>query len=105
MSQPTNQNRRAFLAEVTGVAAATVVRPACFCRRGECGAARQAVTDDVRYGMLIDTTKCADGCSDCVSACDKENGLDLMEKPKVPVMNSGICSARAGFVRSSCAIT
>lgn len=29
----------------------------------------------VRWGMLIDTTKCASGCSDCVTACQTENGL------------------------------
>jgi molybdopterin-containing oxidoreductase family iron-sulfur binding subunit len=30
----------------------------------------------VRWGMLIDTTKCAEGCTDCVAACNTENGLD-----------------------------
>lgn len=29
----------------------------------------------VRYGMLIDTAGCKPGCDDCVSACNKENGL------------------------------
>jgi molybdopterin-containing oxidoreductase family iron-sulfur binding subunit len=29
----------------------------------------------VRWGMLIDTTKCAEGCTDCVDACNRENGL------------------------------
>jgi molybdopterin-containing oxidoreductase family iron-sulfur binding subunit len=29
----------------------------------------------VRWGMLIDTTKCADGCDDCVTACNTEHGL------------------------------
>jgi molybdopterin-containing oxidoreductase family iron-sulfur binding subunit len=29
----------------------------------------------VRWGMLIDTTKCAPGCEDCVTACHTENGL------------------------------
>lgn len=29
----------------------------------------------VRWGMLIDTTKCASGCTDCVTACNTENGL------------------------------
>ena len=30
----------------------------------------------VRWGLLIDTTKCASGCTDCVSACNTEHGLD-----------------------------
>ncbi len=28
-----------------------------------------------RWGLLIDTTKCAEGCTDCVTACHTENGL------------------------------
>jgi molybdopterin-containing oxidoreductase family iron-sulfur binding subunit len=31
----------------------------------------------VRWGMLIDTTKCASGCTDCVTACNTENGLSV----------------------------
>jgi tetrathionate reductase subunit B len=29
----------------------------------------------VRWGMLIDTTRCAEGCTDCVDACNTENGI------------------------------
>jgi molybdopterin-containing oxidoreductase family iron-sulfur binding subunit len=35
----------------------------------------QAVGSQVRWGMLIDSTKCASGCTDCVTACNTENGL------------------------------
>ena len=35
----------------------------------------QAVSGKVRWGMLIDTTQCREGCNDCVTACNKENGL------------------------------
>ena len=35
----------------------------------------------VRWGMLIDTTKCATGCTDCVTACNTENGLDPKPSP------------------------
>ena len=44
-------------------------------------AATPAVTGKVRWGLLIDTTKCASGCSDCVSACNTENGLDPRPSP------------------------
>ena len=30
----------------------------------------------MRWGLLIDTTQCASGCTDCVSACNAEHGLD-----------------------------
>jgi len=36
--------------------------------------ANEPVTDKVRWGMLIDTNKCAKGCDDCVSACQQEHG-------------------------------
>jgi molybdopterin-containing oxidoreductase family iron-sulfur binding subunit len=29
----------------------------------------------VRWGMLIDSGKCSSGCTDCVTACNTENGL------------------------------
>ena len=29
----------------------------------------------VRWGLLIDTTKCQPGCNDCVTACRSENGV------------------------------
>ena len=35
----------------------------------------------VRWGLLIDTTKCSSGCSDCISACNAENGLDPVPSP------------------------
>lgn len=45
----------------------------------------QAATPDasakVRWGLLIDTTKCASGCTDCISACGAENGLDPKPSP------------------------
>lgn len=35
----------------------------------------QPVSNKVRWGMLIDTAQCKAGCNDCVTACNKENGL------------------------------
>ena len=32
-------------------------------------------SDRVRWGMLIDTTRCASGCDACVKACATENGI------------------------------
>jgi len=39
------------------------------------GAASAGADPQVRWGMLIDSTKCSSGCTDCVSACRSENGL------------------------------
>jgi molybdopterin-containing oxidoreductase family iron-sulfur binding subunit len=46
------------------------------------GYRQEPVTDKVRWGMLVDSTKCADGCSACVDACNQENGMDMLEKPE-----------------------
>lgn len=35
-----------------------------------------AVTGKVRWGLLVDTTRCRAGCTACVDACNRENGLD-----------------------------
>jgi tetrathionate reductase subunit B len=35
----------------------------------------EAASSKVRWGMLIDTAQCKTGCNDCVTACNKENGL------------------------------
>ena len=69
-------SRRAFLglsaAAVTGIMLAPGVRLI------ELAAGRAPgvpASHKVRWGMLIDTTRCASGCTDCVSACNTENGL------------------------------
>jgi len=35
----------------------------------------QFASSKVRWGMLIDTTRCATGCTDCVTACATENAI------------------------------
>lgn len=41
----------------------------------QAAAATSGADPRVRWGMLIDSTKCVSGCTDCVKACDTENGL------------------------------
>jgi len=72
--------RRSFLGAAAGLTAATVA-PGVILRTVTAAPRSEAVTDAVRWGMLIDTAKCADGCTACVSACERENGLDLQAKP------------------------
>jgi len=43
--------------------------------------AGDAVSSDVRWGMLIDSNKCAEGCNDCVQACNDEHGLTGFDRP------------------------
>lgn len=43
----------------------------------------EAVTSQVRWGLLIDTTQCDENCMDCVSACNQEHGLKVHgERPE-----------------------
>lgn len=79
-------SRRGFLgvaaAGLAGVMLAPGVRlieiaqaatPGAPVQVGSAGAAGASAA--VRWGMLIDSTACATGCTDCVSACNTENGL------------------------------
>jgi molybdopterin-containing oxidoreductase family iron-sulfur binding subunit len=45
--------------------------------------ADEAVTGRVRWGMLVDATKCAQGCTECVDACNAEQGLNKLGRPEI----------------------
>ena len=78
-----NEDRRDFLSVTSRAAAATVVAPGVFLSSiGQAAPREEAVTEAVRYGMLIDTNKCSDGCTACVEACDEENGMNDLIKPE-----------------------
>jgi molybdopterin-containing oxidoreductase family iron-sulfur binding subunit len=84
-----NQERRRFIGAaagaVAGAAGGTGVVVAALSSGipGDAEAAPRTdpVSDRHRWGMLIDTAKCADGCTACVDACDQENGLNLQSEP------------------------
>ena len=68
-----NSQRRNFLKTSFGAAAITLA-PGMLLYQVAQGKSEGA-SDKVRWGMLIDTAQCKEGCKDCVSACNKENGL------------------------------
>jgi molybdopterin-containing oxidoreductase family iron-sulfur binding subunit len=71
-----DNSRRGFLGTAAAALAGIAIAPGI--RLIEIAAARapeEAASGKVRWGMLIDTAKCATGCTDCVTACNKENGL------------------------------
>ncbi len=81
-------NRRGFLGIVAvglgGALLAPGVRlmevaqaatPASAAGGAPSSAAAAGASPKVRWGLLIDTDKCASGCTDCVTACNTENGL------------------------------
>jgi molybdopterin-containing oxidoreductase family iron-sulfur binding subunit len=70
-----NSARREFLSKTGATAAAVTVAPGVFLTTP--AAAKQPdekVSDDKRWGLLVDTGKCVNGCDACVSACASENG-------------------------------
>ena len=76
--------RRGFLGTAAAALAGVALVPGI--RLIELAGARapgEAVTSKVRWGMLIDTHLCATGCSDCVTACNTENGLKDTGRPRI----------------------
>lgn len=70
----TNKQRRSFLKTSLGVATVTIA-PGFLLFDVAHGQAEEGVSSKVRWGMLINTENCAEGCTDCITACNKENGL------------------------------
>jgi len=70
-------SRRKFLAAgVVSTAGVSIASGVSLLSIAQAKPADQSVTDKQRWGMLIDTNKCAKGCTSCVDACNHENGLD-----------------------------
>jgi len=69
-------SRRNFVAGAAAIAALTIAPGVFLHRVAAAKAPGEAVTSKVRWGLLIDTNKCGDGCTACVSACLEENGFD-----------------------------
>ncbi len=75
-------NRRAFLGRAGAAAALLTLAPGFKLVELAAGrAADEPVTGAKRWGMLVDTTKCAQGCTDCVDACNQEHGLHGLGRP------------------------
>src|SRR3990170_4089944 len=85
MSEEPNEalSRRGFLAISAATLGGVMLAPGI--RLIEIAGARapeQAASKQVRWGLLIDTGKCATGCDDCVKACATENGIKGTGHPR-----------------------
>jgi molybdopterin-containing oxidoreductase family iron-sulfur binding subunit len=68
--------RRQFLAWGAGAVATLTLAPGVLLLQpAHSRAHAEAASGKVRWGLLIDTNKCATGCDACVTACNRENGL------------------------------
>jgi tetrathionate reductase subunit B len=76
-------SRRGFLAISASALGGVMLAPGI--RLIEIAGARapeQAVSRQVRWGLLIDSNKCTPGCDHCVKACATENGLKDTGHPR-----------------------
>ena len=80
-SEQLNLPRRRFLGIAASVAVAAVAPGLMLFNVAGAKPEDQAVSSKNRWGMLVDTTKCADGCQACVDACHKENGISSRGRP------------------------
>ncbi len=69
-----NKARRRFLAQAAGATAVIAPGITLMTIAQADQEQPQGASSSKRWGMLVDTTKCAEGCSDCVTACQQENG-------------------------------
>lgn len=79
---PDNWPRRQFFKQAAAGSALLALAPGV--RLIELALAKQAdeqVTDQARWGMLVDTNRCASGCNACVTACADEHGLEDTGNP------------------------
>ncbi|MCW5660823.1 MAG: 4Fe-4S dicluster domain-containing protein [Burkholderiaceae bacterium] len=69
-------SRRGFLGVAAAGLAGAVLAPGIrLIEIAQAATPGAGASPKVRWGMLIDTSKCAEGCTDCVDACNAENGL------------------------------
>lgn len=80
-SQPTDKTRRQFLGSASLTALAAAIPGLTLVNEAQAHSAHGPVTDKVRWGMFVDTSKCGDGCDKCVTACNEENGISSNDRP------------------------
>lgn len=78
----TELGRRNFLAGIAGAAGLAIAPGVTLFSFPGSAEKNIGVTSKVRWGMLIDTRKCAEDCNECVSACFRENGIGSTGRPE-----------------------
>lgn len=87
MAETEIKDRREFIKSAAAVAGVAIA-PGIFLHTiSQAKPADEPVTSKVRWGLLIDTSLCKNGCDDCVQACNQEHGLRLepSERPETQV--------------------
>jgi molybdopterin-containing oxidoreductase family iron-sulfur binding subunit len=80
---PLNEGRRKFIGTTAAVTGTAIVAPGVtLFAVANAKPDEQAVSSKNRWGMLIDTNKCAKGCNDCVTACHTEHSITKTDHPR-----------------------
>ena len=88
-SNKIDSSRRDFLSKSGTVAGATAIAPGIFLTAPAAAKpAGEVVTSENRWGILVDTNKCASNCDSCVTACKEENGWGETETLSNPEQQS-----------------
>lgn len=77
-------SRRSFVKGTATAAAALMLAPGVLLHQTTEAKTRSIdtpVSNENRWGMLIDTAKCGNGCDACVTACNKEHNLVSHNRP------------------------
>lgn len=72
------QGRRGFMAVAAAGMVGVLIAPGVHLleiAQAAPSSASTGASSKVRWGLLIDSNRCASGCTDCVTACNTENGL------------------------------
>lgn len=73
--------RRRFFGTAAAAAAAATMVPGLSILPASARSPAEPVSDERRWGMLVDVNKCAEGCTACVDACHEENGVTHHGRP------------------------
>ena len=82
MNAPQDKSRRGFLTVAgsaglgAGLGTLALAPGLLLIEVSQANTPQQGASGKVRWGMLIDSTKCATGCDACVKACNTENGIN-----------------------------
>jgi molybdopterin-containing oxidoreductase family iron-sulfur binding subunit len=87
MTEPNDKSRRGFLGAAAvgaaGLGVAAIAPGLHLIEVSQASAPSMGASSKVRWGMLIDTTKCASDCNACVKACNSENGIsEVLKDPR-----------------------
>jgi len=73
--------RRGFLGAAAGLAGAAIAPGVFLTEYAVAKAPGAPASKAVRWGLLVDATRCASGCDACVKACNTEHGLPEPKRP------------------------